>query len=914
MKLQLLAGSVFGLCLPGFCQPSATQDNGTLRNVQTWSSPTRETRPWTRWWWLGSAVDETNLTRMLTEFRAAGFGGVEICPIYGAKGFENRFVDFLSPRWAQLFAHTVREASRLDLGVDLTTGTGWPFGGPHVIAADASARIHLARFAPSEGSLASALPKGQLQCLMAVSDHGETRDLTDRVRDDGSEGALLATGWTLYALTSESPIQRVKRAAPGGEGSVLNPYSVPAMDRYLSLFEKALKLESGDRPRAFFHDSFEYYDADWAPDFLDQFRRRRGYDLRQDLPALAGYGETDRVARVQGDFRETLSDLHIAYIERWTEWAHQHDALTRDQAHGSPANLVDAYAAADIPETEIFGALSEQSVLMNKFASSAAHLTGRKLSSAESFTWLTDHFQCTLAQAKTAADRLFLTGVNHLVFHGIPYSPADAPWPGWQFYAAVNFGPEGGLWHDLPFFNDYLARCESILQSGAPANDVLLYFPVHDFWDRPDKLFMPFSVESANRWLGVHPIHATASFLWNQGYGYDVLTDAFLRKCRCEEGKIVVGGNPYSVILVPPTRRMPETSLKELLDLARSGATVLIEQALPQDVPGWGNLDERRIAWRGLLSQLKWSSGPVQRADLGKGRFLMGTHLEALLTEAGVRRETCVDLGMGMARRRYREGYHYFLVNQSEREVQGWVSLGTRATSALLMDPRNPDRIGLAALKNETGGTQIYLQLAPGESIVVRTFAEGTPQAAPWRYPRAAGKPAAIAGRWRVDFIDGGPDLPDGYATRELASWTAYTGPEYQRFAGTARYTIEFEKPQGEADDWILDLGKVCESARIKLNGERIGALWSPPFDIPIGLWLKPGANRLEVEVTNLAANRIRDLDRRKVRWKYFDDLNVVGRDYKPLDASNWPLRDSGLLGPVTLQAVRYPRIEDRER
>src|SRR5262249_29457577 len=118
------------------------------------------------------------------------------------------------------------------------------------------------------------------------------------------------------------------------------------------------------------------------------------------------------------------------------------------------------------------------------------------------------------------------------------------------------------------------------------------------------------------------------------------------------------------------------------------------------------------------------------------------------------------------------------------------------------------------------------------------------------------------------------------------------------------RYTLEFERPSGAADGWLLDLGRVCETARVKLNGRPVAHLWCAPFRVGVAD-LTPGRNVLEVEVTNLAANRIRDMDRRKVAWKYFDDINVASKRYRALDASSWPLLDSGLLGPVTLQPMR---------
>ena len=93
------------------------------------------------------------------------------------------------------------------------------------------------------------------------------------------------------------------------------------------------------------------------------------------------------------------------------------------------------------------------------------------------------------------------------------------------------------------------------------------------------------------------------------------------------------------------------------------------------------------------------------------------------------------------------------------------------------------------------------------------------------------------------------------------------------------------------------------QSARVKLNGKDYGTLIMPPFRVVVDN-LKPTGNTLEVEVTSVSANRIRDLDRRGVNWKIFKDINFVNVDYKPFDASEWPLTDCGLLGPVTLTAV----------
>ncbi len=889
--LSLLLG--FGCnSLHSFAASAAVGASDFSNEPLSWPAPGKESHPWTRWWWLGSAVDQTNLTRLLTEYQAAGLGGVEICSIYGAHGYENQFIDFLSPKWMEMLAHTTREAKRLGLGVDLTTGTGWPFGGPFVSDQDASARVVLKKFELSGGSkLNEAMPRGQLRCLRAVAGDGRQIDLTSRVAGGKIAWTAPEGQWRVYAVLQLGPVQKVKRAAPGGVGNVLDPYSVEALNRYLAHFDDAFAHYDGLMPRAFFHDSFEYYGAQWTDDLFSQFQARRGYDLREHLPALFGDGPEDAVARVKNDYRQTISDLHLAYIRRWTDWCHGHGSLSRNQAHGAPGNLLDLYAAADIPETEIFGAIDESLIPMLKFASSAAHVTGRTLSSSESFTWLREHFQTSLSDVKQAADYLFLSGVNHMFFHGIPYSPADAPWPGWQFYAAVNFGPQGGLWHDLPSFNAYVTRCQSILQSGRPANDVLLYFPLRDLFQEPKELLIPLTVHNVERWLAPHPFYKAAMAMWERGYGFDFISDQFLAQAQANPGRVEVGGNAYRAVVVPQCQVMEPATLARLVDLARAGSTILVLGDLASDVPGWGDLEERRAKLNNIRQPIHAEPLPgteLRRAAVGQGTFLFGTNVDDLLRQAGIDREPCVDSGLRFVRRAHDGGYHYFLANRGDQPVDRWVPLGAKAESIIWLDPEFPQHSGVAATRPGPGGNaEVYVQLPPGKSCVLRTFTGQTVTGPAKTYIEPSGEPRAISGQWHVAFLEGGPEKPADIVTGKLASWTTLGDTNAQRFAGTARYTIEFDRPPANAGDWVLDLGKVCETARLTLNGRRVGTLWNAPFRVRVGQFLQPGENRLEVEVTNLAANRIRDLDRRKVNWKYFYDINVASKRYRSLDASD---------------------------
>jgi hypothetical protein len=904
-----ISRAIVGVGLAFFCISAfAAESQNSLPAEFQWPTPTRENRPWTRWWWLGSAVDKTNLTRLLTEYRDAGIGGVEICPIYGAKGYEDRFIDFLSPKWMEMFAHTATECKRLGLGLDLTTGTGWPFGGPNVTPEIASRKVVLKRYDVAGGEQFKAeLPQGQLQCLMAYSDNNEQLNLTDRVSNHHLEWTAPSRKWRLYAVLQNGPAQKVKRAAPGGEGNVLDPYSVKALDQYLARFDKALADYQGEKPRSWFHDSFEYYGAQWTPDFFREFESRRGYDLRAQLPALFGEGPEDTVARVKSDYRETISDLHLAYIEHWTEWCHAHGSISRNQAHGSPGNLVDIYAAADIPETEIFGSVEEKHIPMNKFSSSAAHIAGRKYASSESFTWLNEHFQASLSNVKQAADYLFLSGVNHIFFHGIPYSPADAPWPGWQFYAAVNFGPQGGLWHDLPEFDAYVTRCQLFLQSGAPDNDILVYYPIYDAWNDPGDLIRPNPVPKS--------LTNVVMTLWEKGYSFDYVSERYLAKAECKDHKIVLGANEYKAVVVPECRMMPVRALEKLVRLANDGANIVFESDLPADLPGSGDLERRRNELGEVKAQIKWTDkqGVGRYSEIGKGRLIAsGDTFEPALHFCGIRGEGLVQAGLRFVRRKYAEGFVYFVANRSEKPVDKFVTLQRQVRSAVIFDPKFDSRVGVG--QSFYGGEGpfeglVHIQLEPGESSIVRIFTNRIVKGPLWAYVTNAGPGQQITGTWKVDFIDGEPRNLKSIEVSELKSWTSFELPELKSFAGSGRYSITFDRPEAKADDWMLDLGKVCESARVKVNGHELGVLWCAPFRETVGEWLKPGKNTLEVEVTNLAANRIADLDRRKVKWKYFYDINVASKRYRSFDASDWPLFDSGLLGPVTLTPLKKSAV-----
>ncbi|MCX6239754.1 MAG: glycosyl hydrolase [Bacteroidia bacterium] len=907
----------------------------TLLNIQgqnvttdlSWPAITKEAKPWTRWWWLGSAVDKEGITFRLDEMAKAGLGGVEITPIYGTKGFESKNIDFLSPAWMTILAHTVNEGKRLDMGIDMNTGTGWPFGGPKVTLQDGASKYIIQTYPLASGNkLADKIEVKDarqkegavLQRLMAYSDKGETLDLTDKVSDGMLEWTAPTGNWKLYALFNGKTLQKVKRAAPGGEGLVMDHYSEKAVNEYLNMFETAFLKSKCPVPNAFFNDSYEVYGSDWTSTLLKEFSVRRGYRLEDYLPAFSGEGDAEIVARVRSDYRETVSDLLLNnFTDKWTQWAHKLGSITRNQAHGSPGNLIDLYGTVDIPECESFGLtpfpisgfrvdtadvkLSDSDPMMQKFSTSAAHVAGKKYASSETFTWLTEHFRTSLFHCKTELDQLFTSGVNHIFFHGTPYSPKDAPWPGWKFYASVDFSSYNTIFKDLPAFNAYVARCQSFLQDGEPDNEILLYWPIYDTWaNYGGPNFLSFAIHSSKTWLNPTSFSVLARQLKTKGYDFDYISDHYISESKVVNGMIKTPGTTYKTLIVPSCQYMPVETLAKLVKLIKEGANVIFMDQLPQDVPGLGNLDQRRKEFKQLISTL-----PVKTVDqdnsvqLDKGKLITGKNIDKLLPFCNIYHETLSTVGLRYIRRKNTTGFHYFITNLEAKPVNGWIPLSVPAKSILLFDPLSGVS-GVTNTRTENNKTQVYLQLKPGQSIIVKTYTSKMVTGNAFPEYRHSGQPVELTGKWNLAFNEGNPAIKDKYTLDALKSWTTLSD-DLKIFAGTGTYLLDFKMPEALADEWMLDLGKVCESARITINGRKVGTVWSLPTEIHVGRFLKKGSNHIEIDVTNLPANRIADYDRRKVEWRIFNEINFVNVFYKPFDALTWEIMPSGLIGPVRL-------------
>lgn len=846
---------------------------------QNWPESTQESKPWTRWWWMENAVDRENISRELKEMADAGIGGVEITPIYGVKGEEARFIEFLSPEFSEILKFTIEEANRLGMGVDLPPGSGWRCGGPFVPEEKGLWSLKMQKVELKKGKNWQ-LP-ADLKNIAAISFVSENNKTT--VLNGTSKFSAPENG-TVYMAQRVKNGDKVKRPSKGGEGWAIDTFDEIVTNWYLEEFWKRLGIDEG-KLRCFFHDSFEYT-GDFTTHFTEEFKKRRGYDLAENLHVLAGdCKDKETIARVYSDYRETLSDLVLeSFIQPMTKWANNHKSLNRNQAHGSPGNILDLYAACDIPETEIFRTVEPGTVdvFVNKFASSAAHVTGQKLVSSESFTWLEEHWTVTTSDMVRATNRFFLAGINHVFFHGTCYSPQDVEWPGWVFYASTQINNRNPLWYEMPALFAYIGRSQAVLQQANPENDLLVYWPFYDVAASGRRIFNHLGVNKDAGWFMQHPISGLSEELTNAGYTFDYISDKQLKNCKTLNGEIVNEGNSkYKAVVIPKTDYIPLETLTQLQQIIAKGGKVYFDEFLPKSVPGMFNLKEREEK----LAKIK--------AEISKNKCV-GNVMQKLVEAKVSGEKSLSEKGFHYLRMKLDNETWYMVFNTSTTMKDEWVELATPANSYVFFNPMNGEVTVAESDKN-----RVRIQLEPEQSLFIRC-AETKIDLPAFSYENTADKPLEIGSLWRIAFMEGGPAYPGNLQTDELLSWTKMGDMETRRFAGTVRYQTEFNW-EGDAKSGILDLGVVKDCARVTLNGKIIGTLLGPTYKIRVDN-LVQGKNVLQVDVTNVAANRIRDMDINGVEWRKFYDINLVNIDYEPFDASGWEIRDAGLLGPVRVK------------
>jgi hypothetical protein len=891
--------------------------------------PPDDARIMMRWWWFGPSVTKAELEREMRLMKEGGIGGFEVQATYPlwpddpARGIKN--LPYLSDEFIDALRFTATRAKELGLRMDLTLGSGWPYGGPSVSIADAAAtlrgdrvkiqpnmrRVPAPNLAPGEKFLAAFLARFEGAAIVP----GTLSELTDL--HDGAAwlpGNVGSANEVVFFIAGRTGMQ-VKRPAVGAEGYVLNHLDASATGHYLkNVGDRLMQAFPTDRPYAVFCDSLEVYNQDWTPDFLDEFKKRRGYDLKPYLPALiADIGP--KTLDIRRDWGKTLTEL---YNERFLvplhDWAKQNRTLLRVQNYGLPAVSLSGYANVDLPEGE--GA-QWKIVRGTRWASSASHIYGHPVTSSETWTWLhSPVFRATPLDMKAEADRHFLMGINQLVGHGWPYTSEGIDYPGWRFYAAAVFDEKNPWWIVMPDITKYLQRTSYLLRQGAPVNDVAVYLPNDDGWAHFTS-GNPHLIEILRDRVGTDVL----STILESGYGFDFFDDDILMKTgKIEPERLVLGASRYRVIILPAVERIPLETMRKFEELARGGVTVIATRRLPEIVPGLkataaDQADLREIVKR-TFSGLS-----------GRGVFVEDEKqpLRERLTSA-LQPDMSLSPAVpeiGFVHRKTPDADIYFIANTSNSRQNVTATFRVAPAEVELWNPMSgtgAEATGRVESRS-SAGVRLRLDFEPyGSRIVV--FDQRIPSQVPDKPVPSVPSPIDLTNDWRVTFGSGTAPI----SMDHLQSWTENDATRY--FSGTATYEKEVMVTADSLSPGtlpMLDLGEgkpvpeqnlrsgmqtwfeppVRDAAVVYVNDQRVGSVWCPPYRLGLSRFLKPGSNKIRIVVANLALNYM--AGRRLPDYKL---LNLrYGERFQAQDMDKVQPVTAGLLGPIRL--IFQPRSRD---
>ncbi|MBV9084112.1 MAG: glycoside hydrolase, partial [Acidobacteriaceae bacterium] len=763
-------------------------DQATL--LRQFANPPDNARIMMRWWWFGTAVEKAELARELRVMKDANIGGVEIQPVYPLelddpqKGFRN--LPYLSDGFIDAVRFASTTAHDLGMRVDITLGSGWPYGGPTTPVTEAAGQLRCERVAVSRQTQSVALPamENGEKLMAAFLAHGDgqtlrredLKQLTD-VENGRMRVPRGSPGTVLFFISSRTG-QQVKRPAIGAEGFVLDHYQRAAIERHLSDVGNRLLSAFGDRPPyAVFSDSLEVFGSDWTTDFLAEFQKRRGYDLTPYLPALVGdMGE--QTAAIRHDWGKTLTELaEEHYLTPIREWAHAKHTLFRSQSYGEPPVILSSNALADLPEGEEgphWRAFSPA-----RWASSACHLYGRPVTSTETWTWLhAPAFRATPLDMKAEADLHFIEGINQLIGHGWPYSPPSAGEPGWRFYAAAAFNEHNPWFEVMPDIAKYLQRLSFLMRQGQPANDVAIYLPTDDAWAgfRPEQRLPGHRTQagnvSVNRSMDTLLGPNLIPQILNAGYNFDFIDDRAISNV----------GVPYKILILPRVERMPLATIQAIQKYADRGGIVVATRRLPSLAPGLrdAGTDTPQIK---QIAQALFERGS-KNTRLVQDESTLGSTLNAMC-QPDFAVDASVASAVGFIHRKFSWGHVYFVVNTSNKPVNTAARVRVGGLEPEWWDPFTGKEH--FAFRKDKGA--VLLRLGPYESgvLVFGNSHGNTPLG-----PGSDLSPVDLSQNWKVTYSRTGQTID----MAQLHSWS--DDPQTRFYSGTATY-----ERTTEVEDWM---------------------------------------------------------------------------------------------------------------
>ncbi len=934
---------------------------------------------------------------------------------------------FMTPFYYDIIKTLLDEASKRNMAIDLTIGAGWPAGGTHISKEQSlkglffgqkvikGARhykgeipklkkplfyriqwlierflgLRMAYFFENDMKLErviAAKPIGKpgkfhffrkktsyldFESIIDITKHVNNEDLLDW---DVPEGK-----WQIFSFFKGPSGMRLSfNARPNVNADekslVLDHFASNEIQFHLDLHFGKGKEKFGEHfgktLRAFFTDSLELMcDWYWTDDFLDEFKKRRGYDLSPYLPVcfifnkynkffviFAGSGvpsfdfkdEEDINDRIRYDLDKTISDLFIErFLASMAKWGKNNDLLNRIQAYGIIADTLKAYGTADIPETEQIFAGGMLDFL--KLAGSAGAIYEKPIVSCESLGWNMREYLTTPLKWKVAADRLFVSGINQMIYHGLPYKNPNYPYPGFhpfstpymltRFTFSADFSRYNPFYEFFPLVNSYISRCQYILQNTKLECDVGIFYPLFNYSDAVlkqeemvggclDESDVPLNkkaidanvkekLDDEEMWT-LNLINLGYNLMEN-GYYYVHINEDSLLKANIDNKLLCVGECELKALIFQDIDALSLPLVEKLRELASNDFPIIFINNIPDRQPGFFNHEENDEKIKEILNkELKGKISVINKEEN------VATFLER---EMNVKPRIKFDKPQPTVHFIHKEASNsdFYFIRHCENS-------SLKITSSFLHGEKVPFKLNpwtgeitqLSQYKKEGNIITTDIYFNPYESILLEFREEkeekyiikspiktertsdgmigliDTPGKYVFELNDSSREEITITGKdiaeeisitsWKLKTklrSHDGEERPLSMNLKELKDWREIKELKYCSFRGIYSSTFHLSKEMiNKKNRILLSVGKIYDVGIVKINGKSYDPLFKHPFTIDITESIKEGENSVEIEVVPTIRNRLVGYGKKQKEWKQFKKKRLA---------------PTGLIGPVTI-------------
>lgn len=870
------------------------------------------------------------------EINPVGFPG-------GADDLGIPSISWLSEEWINMLKVAFDQASKLDMTCDLIVGSGWPFGG-EFLEGDERGQVMVIGVEKVTGpqeyttSVFSLLKEadpaiskpysGRIPHLISlqlvpdpVGSLDQVIDLSDKINEKEAFTVQIPEGkYALYALVRIDSFGAVISGAPGAQGPTLNHLDSTAVKKYLNHMSDAIQAQLGPLAqyiRSLFTDSMELEGANWSSDFAAEFKKRRGYDimpyLQYTMFKTGGMGNVldyhygvemtpkfkEMIDRMRYDVELTKAEMfRDRFTIPYTNWCRQLGVKSRAQAYGRGFFPLESGMYYDIPEGEswttnwlqhrIGEEMSNEEyragrayTMVNKYITSAAHLTGKRLISAEEMTNTYRVFNATPEFLKIGSDQNAQVGITHSVWHGFNYSPPEAPFPGWVRYGSY-YSEKNNWWRYFNCLNTHRARVASQLQNADMYADIAILMPVSDMWTTMGMQNEPFP-SSINK--------PYQSLVWEamnkNGNGTDYISEPLICASTISDGMLHYGPRSYKNLFLVGVESMNPETLAKLYEFAQQGGRIFCVETVPFKSLGWNNHEERDAEVKAWIEKLQ--AMPEQFIHLEKPAdndfitWYAGVQKQYDITPT-VQIESPDPFVMANLFVRDDDSRIYFFTNthlhNSHQTKLVFPQEATRM-NAWVWNLDNGERYRLP-LDKEGGYT---LDLGPADARMIVFDHDNNKKAPVWAPLPTSGTDSQTLTGWGLEFHH---SLEHWIKTATADTLKDLKETEWKSFTGDVVYRtdVEVDDPEG----MVLNLGKVYGVASLKVNGIDCGTSWYGRRIYDLSNILHKGWNRIEVTVTTTMGNYMQTWKENKLAQQW---TNRPGRPQ--------PVQSMGIAGPVTL-------------